>query len=146
MNNQFKYLKYKLKYLKLKKDYQIGGNIFFWPNENIDYSNLIGRKIKFLEIEFLPYDESFNSNMINLKDAECYIKEITDTKLIIYDVYSYINNVQKLWLNDYDIDLNNFRILRIKIQIVDNENIINKRLEKIEGQINNIEQELQNFQ
>ena len=49
MNDKLKYLKYKKKYIFLKNFLQKGGKQIIWPSNNINYDELIGKKIKLLQ-------------------------------------------------------------------------------------------------
>ena len=73
MEDKLKYFQYKKKYISLKNFLQKGGEQIIWPSENLDYDNLIGRKIKILKIEYRPIDSSYNMNMEKLKKTTCKI-------------------------------------------------------------------------
>ena len=140
MNDQLKYLKYKKKYLFLKKILQKGGSLFIWPSSNLNYDELIGQKIKILKIVYRPIDSSYNTNMEKLKMTTCKILNITDENLIIDEVFDF-QNIPLQWLNNYDIQKVNYEILELTIEII-NENCIfnlNNEIKFLNDKINFIQ-------
>jgi len=146
MEDKLKYFQYKKKYICLKNFLQKGGEQLIWPSYNLDYDNLIGRKIKILKIEYRPIDSSYNTNMEKLKKTTCKIKNITNENLIIEDVYDF-QNIPLPWLNDYDILKENFEILELTIEIINDsmENCMieqNYQINMLNNKINFLENEL----
>ena len=146
MEDKLKYFQYKKKYICLKNFLQKGGEQLTWPSSNLDYDNLIGRKINILKIEYRPIDTSYNTNMEKLKKTTCKIKNITNTNLIIHDVYDF-QNIPLPWLNDYDILKENFEILELTIETINDsmENCMisqNYQINMLNDKINFLENQL----
>jgi len=119
MNNEFKqkYLKYKLKYNKLK---QMGGNLFNWPN---DLHNIVGKYhsgkkyilIKSISGDMQTHNKLGISNNINIPGLTGFIKEVDNNNLIVANLTD--NNGNILIMDD--ISFNKDNVKEVKFEFVD---------------------------